>query len=220
MPYAIAQKSLALNCDFSSGTTNTKPVVNLRNEPHADAKRFVRVHDTSGDPTMSPWATRVKLGAGSLVLRLIEHGMTIDTLRFRTPLHEVARSVALDSNLQNRYRLNDGGSLSAIETQSEIIKYVKKLANDTTLSDEELWTLDEWEKALWDLQKDPRSTADRIEWVMRREVLAKQREKQGWCWNSEQLRYTDRRFSNISVNGLARALREKTWAKYASGIHG
>lgn len=213
-PYAIAQKSLALNDDFNAGTTGTKPVVNLRREPLADPNRFVRVHDTSGDPTMSPWATRVKLGAGSIVLRLIENGYSMDHLRFRDSLYKVARRVGSDAQLIRNYPLKDGHAASALDVQSEIVRHAKKLAHETAFSDEEAWTLEEWERAIFDLRTDPRLTADRIEWVMRREVLNRLHERHGWGWDSEQLRYKDRQFSDISVNGIALALRQNAWADY------
>lgn len=216
--FAIAQKSLSLTCDFSNGTTTNKPLVNLRNERHA-SKEFIRIHDTSGDATMSPWATRVKLGSASIILRLIEHGYTLEDQRFKQPIHRVATSVAWDTDLNKRFKLMNGEGVTALDMQSKLVAAARNLCKDQTieLSKEELWTLDEWERAIADLRQNPRLTADRIEWVMRREVLKRLHERHGWSWHSQILRYKDRQFSDISANGIAKALRETAWASYMPG---
>jgi hypothetical protein len=213
--FAVAQKGLAINADFSTGTTQTKPVVNLRNEQHADQQHFIRLHDTSGDPNMSPWATRVKLGAGSLVLRLIEHGRNLESLRFDNKLQNVVNDVSMDSKLIERFKLaNNMGSVSALEAQQRIAFQARLLSREIVLGAEELWALDEWEKAIADLMQDPRLTVDRIEWTMRQAILSRLHNKHGWAWDSERLRYKDRQFSEVALDGIALALQETAWAKY------
>lgn len=221
--FAVAQKTLTVTTDFESSTTRNKPVVNLRKEPHADKNRFVRIHDTSADPNISPWATRVKLGAGSLVLKMIENGITIDPLRFEMPLAYVAQGVAQDTTLKNRYKTLGGGSVTALDVQEVLALTARKMAasNDIPLSDEELWTIDEWEHAITDLRKDPRTTANRIDWTMRRKILLNQHERHGFAWDSPALRHKDRQFSEVAVGGIATTLREsdKAWARYMPPQH-
>lgn len=212
--FTIAQKALTVDADYALGTVNTKPVVNLRKESLADDSRFLRVHDTSADPTMSPWATRVKLGAGSIVLCMIEEGMTLPKLRFNDQLHLVTTRIAQDTKLQERFKLENGGSVTALDVQQKLVDQAKILAKRDLLNEEELWSLDEWEHAIFDLRADPRKTIDRIDWTMRLEVLKRLHNKKGWAWNSEILRYKDRQFSDVAIDGIGLALREDIWAKY------
>lgn len=212
--FYVAQKAAVVNTDFSSGTTQDKPVVNLREEPHSDEFRFLRMHDTSGDPSISPWANRVKLGAASLVLRLAEHGMTIPELKFSKELKSVSRSVAKDPILRMRYKLHSGKSVTALDVQRTIIGKVQKLSREVILSQEEEWTLDEWDRAVSDLAQDPNLTMKRVEWVARRKILERYREKHGLSWDSELLRYKDIQFSEVALNGIAKSLRETLWAEY------
>ncbi len=214
--FVIAQKTLNVTTDFNEATVNNKPVVNLRNEPHADKQRFLRFHDTSGDPTMSPWATRTKLGAASLVLRMIENGVSVDSLRFQGAIAGVAKGVAYDTSLCKVYKLTNGDSITALDVQERLAQYARKMANSETVSldTEEMWALDEWERAISDMKQEPRLTIDRVDWVMRREILKRQKERHGWAWNSQQLRYKDRQFSDVAIDGIAVALRETVWADH------
>lgn len=212
--YAIAQKAVTVDADYDLGTVSTKPVINLRKEPLADSSRFLRIHDTSADPNMSPWATRVKLGAGSIVLCMIESGMRIPKLRFEDDLHHVTTAVAFDTSLKKRYKLVGEGSMTALDVQQALVEQGKILDKSGLLSEEEQWTLDEWEHAIYDLRKDPRKTIDRLDWTMRLAVLERLHNKHGWAWNSEELRYKDRQFSDVALDGIAVALRENIWAKF------
>lgn len=212
--YATAQKALTVNEDYSPNTVDTKPVVNLRRESLADHNRFLRIHDTSADPNMSPWATRVKLGAGSIVLCMIEAGMTLPKLRFANDLHHVTTDIAFDTKLQVRFKLETGASVTALDVQQQLVDNAKLLARRNLLGEEELWTLDEWEHAIVDLRHDPRKTINRIDWTMRLEMLKRLHDKHGWGWNSEQLRYKDRQYSDVALDGIGVALREKAWADF------
>lgn len=212
--YVTAQKAMTLDTDFSTSTVEKKPVVNLRTTPHADPKRFIRLHDTSSDPNMSPWATRMKLGVGSLVLRLIENEKTLPNLRLKDPLFQVANAVALDTKLSEPLQLKNGRTMSALQIQKHIMLHAKLLSNQISLKEEEQWTLDEWERAIHDLEKDPLMAADRVEWVMRKRILSRIQDRHGWSWDSQQLRYKDRQFSEVTDLGMATALRETIWADF------
>lgn len=209
--FILGQKAYVVNQDFSAGTTTTKPVVNLRNEPHADSSKYLRVHDTSSDPNMSPWSGITTFGAGSLVLKLIEEGRRLEKLRFADSLTFVTRRVAEDTTLSERFKMTNGRGMTALGVQLAIIKEAKRLKN---CSDEEQRALYEWEKATRDLQQDPRLVANRVEWFIRKRMLEQQHKKHGWGWDSQELRSKDRQFSEFMGGGIGQALRETVWAPY------
>ncbi len=209
--FSLSQKALITNIGFTANTTHVKALVNTRNQPLADKSRFLRVHDTSADPNMSPWATRVKITAGSLTLKLIEEGRELENLRFSQDPAEVAREVARDVSLTKRFRLHNGSSVTALEAQQRILSHAQNLPN---LTNEEMWAIEEWDRAICDIRKDRRLVVDRVEWAMKPEMLNRQHDKNGWSWDSEALRYKDRQFSEVAFDGIGVALREATWAKH------
>lgn len=213
--FLVAQKAATVTLGYSSGTTGSiKPVVNLREESHADSQRFLRMHDTSGDPSVSPWANRMKLGAASLVLRLIENDVKIPELNFKSSITDISRKVAYDPYLEKRFALRNGNSMSALGVQRAIVNKVYKLSKEITLDKEEEWTLNEWDKAISDLEQNPNLAVKRVEWVSRRKILERYQEKHGVSWKSEELRYKDIQFSEIVLNGIAKSLRETLWSEY------
>ena len=148
---------------------------------------------------------------------MIENGYNLPGLRLGEPGYIVARAVAKDPGLTTVFPLENGSrALSAIEVQQELVNAARKMSSDVELSHEEQWTIDEWDKALSDLAQSPKLTFDRVEWVARLATLNSIHEKQGLGWGSERMRYKDRQFSDITINGIALALREseKAWAKY------
>lgn len=214
--FTVSQKSLTLSSDYSPATTSGKPVVNLRDEPLADKTKYARFHDTSSDPNMSPWASRVKLGTASLVLRLIEHGHQLPELQPTKELFQVSQDVALDPTVSKRFALLGGLGLTAIEIQQRIAQAVtERLVEESIpLPSEELWALNEWHRTLADLKQSRSLVADRIEWVTKLAALERMHERHGWPWSSALLRAKDKQFSDISERSIGRALREKTWAAY------
>jgi proteasome accessory factor A len=212
--YQLAQKAPSLSSDFESTTTRDKPVVNMRDEPHADPEQSRRVHITCGDPNMSPWATRLKLGSTSLALRLIENGEQLPGLRFAKPLHEVAKAVSADTRLQNRYQLKSGESLTAIEVQKQLLARYQKLDKQLSLPDEEQRTIDELDRVLYDLEKDPARLVNRADWVGKYKALERYRDRHGCGWDSQELRNKDGQWDVIDEKGLGMKMRETVWAEW------
>lgn len=214
--YATSQKSLTLACDYSVGTTANKPLVNLRDEPLANQSKYARIHDTSGDANMSPWAMRVKLGAASLVLRLIEHGQQIPELQPVKELFQVSQDIAMDPAAKRRFEVVSGIGLTAIEIQQLIAQTAEeRLVNQgVAVPKEELWALDEWQRALADLRQSRDLVRDRVEWATKLSALERMHDRHGWGWNSSLLRAKDKQFGDISERGIGNALREKAWAAY------
>jgi proteasome accessory factor A len=213
--YFLSQKSLSIFSDFADGTTGSrKPLVNLRDEPLASVDRWYRQHVTSGDANMSPWAMRMKLGTTSLVLRLIEHGIQLADIRFKAPLHSITRQVAGDVGFEQRYELKNGGALTAAKTQQRLMKAAGMLATRVSLPEEELWTLDQWDKACADIQQDPLLLCDRSDWVIKKILLERARDRQGYAWNSAYMRGIDRQWDRLDSHGAGIAFRETSLSKW------
>lgn len=226
--YHISQKIRDVGIGFAPGTTSpqNKPLVNTRDEALANRNLYRRIHDTSSDANMSPWATRVGLGAASLVLRLIENEPNqIPSLKILyNNLPFVAKHVSKDLSLKKRFRLSNGEGISAIDAQRKIINKVRCLTKTIVLPDEELWALEEWDKACSELKQDPILLEDRADWATKLRILKNYKEKSGVAWDSNVLRAIDRNYSNlgkidlaqgtITDKGIGVKLRESLWPQY------
>ena len=211
--YFLAQKALNLNTDFYDGTTRTKPVVNLRNQPLANSDHWRRVHVTCGDPNMSPWATFTKLGTTSLVLRLIENGENLEHLRVKS-LTALARHVAGDLTLSKTVELKNGKKLRPLDIQIQILEAAEKLAKRIDLPEEEKTVIEEWKQACDDASTDPMRLKDRSDWVAKQNLLEAYKDKHGLSIDDPLLFSKDRQWDNISDVGFGRKLRKKRWADW------
>lgn len=212
--FKVGQKTQGIKTDFSRATTNNRPMINLRQEELADGTRFNRVHIISGDANMSPWATRMKLGTTSLVLRLIEYGRELEHLRFQQELHEVGSQVSSNYPGGKHIELRNGGMVLPSGVQRFLMKACKQLAREVILPEEEMWTLQEWDKATADLQQNYRLLEDRADWPMKLAILERQRDNHGWSWNSDKMHGIDRKWDEISPNGIGIKLRQTLWSRH------
>lgn len=167
--YAIAQKVCNLTCDYALYTHgNDQPLLSMRDEPLADRENQLRLHLTSMDANVSPWATWLRLGTTSIVLSLMEDGYKGNDISIEPgTMHLLAKQVAMDSELKHSVALNRGGQARAVDIQRKLLEHAQKL--DLDEQDQEV--VAEWERALDDLETDPDLLKDRADWVIRRSVI-------------------------------------------------
>jgi proteasome accessory factor A len=215
--FVTAQKVLSLNYDSESATgQNKKALINTRREPLADNERFVRVHVTSLDANMSPWASWMKLGTTSLVLRMMEHGYMSETFEFKKDMHQVAKDVARDPDLKRVIELDDGTTVSALAIQTSLLTQAKKMAGamGDDLPEEDHRVLVEWERALDDLALNPLKLIDRADWVFKRAMLQKYMARHSLSLSNELVIKKERQYSHIGELTMGMKLRNGLWADH------
>src|SRR5437773_6392200 len=116
--YCISQRAEHIWEGVSSATTRSRPIINTRNEPHADAERYRRLHVIVGDSNMNECTTMLKVGSADVVLRMIEHGVTFRDLSLENPIRAI-REISHDLTGTRPVRLAAGRSASALEIQRE-----------------------------------------------------------------------------------------------------
>src|SRR3989440_4313235 len=116
--YCLSQRAEHIWEGVSSATTRSRPIINTRDEPHADAERFRRLHVIVGDSNMNECTTLLKVGAADLVLRMIEAGVVMRDLTLENPIRAI-REVSHDITGQRKVRLANGREASALEIQQE-----------------------------------------------------------------------------------------------------
>ncbi|MEU3989052.1 Pup--protein ligase [Streptomyces platensis] len=176
--YCVSQRAEHIWEGVSSATTRSRPIINTRDEPHADAERYRRLHVIVGDSNMSETTMMLKVGATDLVLRMIEAGTVMRDLTLENPIRAI-REVSHDITGQRKVRLASGREASALEVQQEYyekaVDFCDRRGIRTGLVERvlELWgrTLE----AIRDEELDRVSTE--IDWVMKHQLIERYRAK-------------------------------------------
>src|SRR6476619_4062725 len=153
--FCLSQRAEHIWEGVSSATTRSRPIINTRDEPHADAERFRRLHVIVGDSNMSEYATFLKVGATSIILRMLEDdGAPWRDLTLETPIRAI-REISHDSTCRRRVRLANGRELSAVEIQSEYLTRAMRFAKRRGLPPLEQRALDMWEHCVTTIEDEP-----------------------------------------------------------------
>ncbi|MEO8438984.1 MAG: proteasome accessory factor PafA2 family protein, partial [Spartobacteria bacterium] len=191
--YQISQRSDFFAVLVSIDTMNRRPLVNTRDEPHADFSQYRRFHVILGDSNMSEWATALKMGTTALVLDLIERGL-VPQLEIAQPI-DATKSISRDQTYDWIIELTDGRKISAIDVQRIYLRAAQKAKQDASKETE--WLLGEWETVLNDLQRDVRLCRDRVDWVAKKELLEALLQEEQLSWTDPWLQSIDLEYHNI-----------------------
>jgi len=177
---------------------NRRPLINTRDEPHADASRFRRFHLILGDSNMSEWATAMKIGTTSLVLDLIERGEA-PQLEIAQPIH-ANKSISRDQTHDWIIELTDGRKISAIEVQRIYLQAASKIhPSQAGVSEERQWVLREWESVLNDLERDVMLARERVDWAAKKFLLNTLQEEEKLSWSDPWLQSIDLEYHNVDL---------------------
>jgi proteasome accessory factor A len=178
VPYQLSQRADFFEAEVGLETTLKRPIVNTRDEPHADSQKYRRLHVIVGDANLSEVATLLKVGTTALVLAMVEDDFLPREFVFRSPVQAI-RQVSYDTSLSRPLELVDGTTATALEVQWELLDRARKYADDRGLAvvGEEVGAdvLVRWEEVLTGLETDPESVAPQIDWVAKRRLI------RGWC---------------------------------------
>ncbi|MFC1525753.1 proteasome accessory factor PafA2 family protein [Candidatus Latescibacterota bacterium] len=197
IPYQLAQRSDFIEVVASVDTMTRRPLVNTRDEPHADAAQYRRLHLIVGDANMSEYATALKVGTALLVLELIELGQ-VPGFRLADPIGAV-KAISRDQSHAWTTALEGGQTASALEIQRA---YLDRAAGLAAGRDEETdWVLAEWEAVLDSLAQDPMSLVGKCDWVTKKWMLDSFAEAESLDWlrpqDSAWLQSQDLEYHNI-----------------------
>jgi len=169
--YCIAQRAEHIWEGVSSATTRSRPIINTRDEPHADAERYRRLHVIVGDSNMSEWTTFMKVGITDLVLRMVESNTVMRDLSLENPIRAI-REISHDTTCTRKVRLTNGRELSALEVQREYFDKTSRFIERRGADERSTLLLREWGAALDALTDgDPDRLARKIDWVTKRVMI-------------------------------------------------
>ncbi len=188
--FQITQRADFFEAEVGLETTLKRPIVNTRDEPHADAQKYRRLHVIVGDANLSEVATFLKVGTTAIVLAMVEDDFLPRNFVFQTPVHAM-RQVSYDLTLAEPLLLADGTTVTALEVQWELFDRARKYAEERGLDmaggDAATQVLERWEHVLTGLESDPGALADQLDWVAKKRLLDAYRDREGLEWTSPKL---------------------------------
>ncbi|KRB73895.1 Pup deamidase/depupylase [Nocardioides sp. Root190] len=197
--FQVSQRADFFEVEVGLETTLKRPIINTRDEPHADPEKYRRLHVIIGDANLSEISTYLKVGTTSLVLAMIEDRFISRDLSVDMPVASL-RAVSHDPTLQHVVTLADGRHLTAIQLQLEYLDLAKKYVEDRYGADADEQTVDvlaRWEDVLNRLESDPMSLADQLDWVAKLKLLEQYRSRDGLAWDDAKLQLIDYQYSDI-----------------------
>jgi proteasome accessory factor A len=197
--FQISQRADFFEVEVGLETTLKRPIINTRDEPHADPEKYRRLHVIIGDANMSEVSTFLKLGTTALVLAMIEDGFLTVDLSVDMPVATL-RAISHDPTCKHLLTLRDGRKMTAVQLQMEYLEQSRKYVEDRFGADvDEMTTevLDRWESVLHRLGEDPMQLSSELDWVAKLELLEGYRSRDGLDWSHPRLQLVDLQYSDV-----------------------
>jgi proteasome accessory factor A len=175
--FCLSQRAEHIWEGVSSATTRSRPIINTRDEPHADAERFRRLHVIVGDSNMSEYATFLKVGATSILLRMLEEpGVVLRDLTLEDPIRAI-REISHDITCTRTVRLANGREASALDIQKEYLSRAIRYDEQRGLPELEKKALSMWTHCIEQIEKDPLGLDRECDWVIKHRLVEAYRER-------------------------------------------
>jgi proteasome accessory factor A len=199
--FCLSQRAEHMWEGVSSATTRSRPIINTRDEPHADAERYRRLHVIVGDSNMSETTTMLKVGATDLVLRMIEAGVVLRDLTLENPIRAI-REISHDITGKKTVRLSNGRELSALDMQREFFERAFEFAHRREIAVGTVAkVLDLWERTLDAVEKDDlAAVASEIDWVNKLQLVERYSIKHDLALSSPRIAQIDLAYHDINQN--------------------
>ncbi|PTT70062.1 depupylase/deamidase Dop, partial [Arthrobacter sp. HMWF013] len=199
--YQISQRADFFEAEVGLETTIRRPIINTRDEPHATADKYRRLHVIIGDANLSQTANYLKFGTTAMVLSLIEAGLAP-----KVEVHEpvaALQAISHDTTLTATLRLLDGRRVTALDLQWMYHEAAAKLAQDTGVGDavdgdgHTHEVLDRWAATLTQLDSDRKSAAASVEWLAKLSLLEGYRDRDNLAWDDARMGLVDLQWADI-----------------------
>lgn len=168
--YNISQRAQHICQEVSGATTSSRSIINTRDEPHADAEKYRRLHVIVGDSNMSEYASYLKVATTALIIDICEDNFIVKDFTFQSPVQAV-REISQDLTCRAKVKLKDGKVATAIEIQKEYLNiaydYYQRKDKNPVVED----ILEKWSFVLEKLEEDPMQLNREIDWVIKKSII-------------------------------------------------
>jgi proteasome accessory factor A len=197
--FQLSQRSDFFEVEVGLETTLKRPIVNTRDEPHADPEKYRRLHVIIGDANLAEISTFLKVGTTSLVLAMIEDRVLGPDLAVDSPVKEL-HQVSHDPTLEHLVTLKDGRKMTALELQTAYLELARAYVEDrvgSDVADQTREVLDRWESVLRRLADDPLTCRRELDWVAKLSLLESYRDRDGLEWDDPKLHLVDLQYADL-----------------------
>jgi proteasome accessory factor A len=193
--YQLSQRSDFFETEVALDTMVKRPIINTRDEPHADREKYRRLHVIVGDSNMSEATIYLRNGVTALVLSMIEDGAIDRNLSLRDPVRAI-KEVSHDPTCRREIDLDRGGKASAVQVQLEYLELAQRYASGS----EDPMTrdlLERWQRTLEALQRDPMELSTEIDWVIKKAMIESFMERKGLDWEDPKVQMLDLQYHDL-----------------------
>ena len=195
--FSLAQRAEHIWEGVSSATTRSRPIINTRDEPHADAERYRRLHVIAGDSNMSEYVSYVKVGATVALLQMLESDIVFRDLTLENPIRAI-REISHDITCRRKVRLANGRELSALDMQWEYLERVIRYARTTGFPPQVQSAVQMWEHLLTGLEKDPLTLRRECDWVAKYHLIEEYGARRGLALSDPRLSLLDLAYHDVT----------------------
>lgn len=194
--YQISQRADFFETLIGLDTMAKRPIINTRDEPHADEEKYRRLHVIVGDSNMSEVTTYLKVGTTAIVLALVEEGLIRKDLALEDPVRAI-KEISHDTTCRRKVRLKRGKELSALELQREYLELALDYYATAEVPPQVSDLLERWQSVLDRLSEEPRQCARELDWVIKQELLTAYMAKKGIGFDDQRLRMVDLQYHDL-----------------------
>jgi proteasome accessory factor A len=201
--YQLSQRADFFETEVALDTMVKRPIINTRDEPHAEREKYRRLHVIVGDSNMSEYTIWLRQGVTALVLSMVEDGAIDRDLSLRDPVRAI-KEVSHDTALRHAIELNGQRKLTAVQLQREYLELAQRYAAARPQPTWAAEILTAWAEVLDALERDPRELSDRIDWVAKQVMIERFLERKGLDFESPQAAMLDLQYHDVRPEkGLA-----------------
>ncbi|WP_029432442.1 depupylase/deamidase Dop [Blastococcus sp. URHD0036] len=195
--FQLSQRADFFEVEVGLETTLKRPIINTRDEPHANPDEYRRLHVIIGDANLAELSTYLKVGTTSLVLAMIEARALTRDLTMEEPVAAL-QAISHDPTLSYKVRLRTGQQMTALEVQEAYLEQAQRFVDQRGVSDEQtVDVLRRWAEVLEVLADDPMKLADRLDWPAKLRLLEGYRSRDGLAWGDARLKLVDLQYSDV-----------------------
>jgi proteasome accessory factor A len=194
--YQISQRADFFETEVGLDTMAKRPIINTRDEPHADKSKYRRLHVIVGDSNMSEYTTLLKVGTTAIMLSMIQDGFIQKDFSLENPVKAI-HQISHDSTCKKRVELAIRKRLSPVEIQKEYLELAVKHCQQTEGDELTHQVLKEWEFVLGKLEREPMELCQEIDWVIKKNLITSYMDKHSLGWNDPRVAMLDLQYHDI-----------------------
>jgi len=194
--FQISQRADFFETEVALDTMVKRPIINTRDEPHADREKYRRLHVIVGDANLSEYTIYLRNGVTAIVLEMIEDGTISKNLALRDPVRAI-KETSHDPTCRKELQMDEGRRLTAVDVQAEYLEMALVHFSSRSVDPITKDVLVKWEHALEALRRDPMELDTKVDWVMKKAMIEGFMERKSLDWSAPQVEMLDLQYHDL-----------------------